>query len=122
MPTDYDYASHTPEQLRERIAELEILLERGILKSARFRLEADETGQAIEIDHWAVRLMADSFAETLGDAPNFLTGFVRHKDVGDIEFTLRRANGKTPAQKIAELEEKIKQLESDITEIVNNAH
>lgn len=62
-------------------------------------------GLRVEVKHWAVRLLAVSLADSLGDSPNFLTGELRHPEPGRglIEFTIRRTFGKTPAQALSEL-------------------
>lgn len=38
---------------------------------------------------------------------NFVTSECRHPELGNLEITVRKANGKTPAERIAELESEI---------------
>lgn len=44
---------------------------------------------------WAVKMLAKSFADTMGNAPNFVSTVVSHPDYGDFEYMVRRRDGKT---------------------------
>jgi hypothetical protein len=62
-------------------------------------------------EHWGVKMFAASFAETLGDAPNYLSINVDApiEKEGKVEYvplevTIRRRQGKTPAARAAEFE------------------
>lgn len=53
------------------------------------RLTADR-----RVEHWAVKHLAASLFESLGDAPNFVTTTVSHPDLGAVEVTVQRIEGK----------------------------
>lgn len=51
-----------------------------------------------EYEHWAVRLLAASFAESLRNAENFIVMECSTKEGEKLFVTIQRANGKTPAE------------------------
>lgn len=55
-------------------------------------LDAD----GLRVKHWAVRVLAESLAESIGDAPNFFQVEVTHPEQGQLVVTIRRKGGKTP--------------------------
>lgn len=64
--------------------------------------------------HWAAQSLAYDLTRSLGDAPNYLTLSFTHPKAGDIEVTVRRAEGKTPAQVIREMHERNDSLAEDL--------
>lgn len=44
---------------------------------------------------WAVKMLAKSFAESMGNAPSFITTVISHPDHGDFEYMVRRRDGQT---------------------------
>jgi hypothetical protein len=76
----------------------------------------NKSGAEITIEHWACKLIADSFAKSLGDA-NFITmevGPLPHPDGGQICVTVQRKHGKSPAQVIGELKAELAALKAQI--------
>lgn len=73
-----------------------------------------EPGSPFEIKekHWAVRLLAASFMDSLGDAENFTTLDLHPEGGPKLEVTIRRAwKTKTPAELIRELRAEVAGLE-----------
>lgn len=75
----------------------------------------------IEVEHWAVRHLAQSFLDTLGTAPNF-----RELGVGPIETVegqqvlvtiTRRPDGKTPAELLREAAAERDRLAARVAEL-----
>lgn len=84
-----------------------------------------EDGLEVELQHWAVRCLAESLKDSLFDGReakdvNFLTLTVSHPDVGPIEVTLQKVWGgkKTPADQINELKQRIAALEQERDTII----
>lgn len=69
---------------------------------------------AIELNmkcpHWAVKGMCMSLADSLNGAKNFATIDLGTPEFGLFEVTIRRQNGKTPAQAIDELRDLIRRF------------
>lgn len=63
----------------------------------------DEMKILVGVPQWATAMFVDSFAETLGSAPNYMEITVRHKDKAFV-VTLQRKEGKTPHQARMEAE------------------
>lgn len=78
--------------LAAEVERLRALLEGDCPKLVRY----DEDGLVVE--HWAARALAASFADTLGDAPNYVQLEVTHPEQGPLEVTIRRRGGLTPEQ------------------------
>lgn len=72
------------------------------------------TRTATLAQHWAAQSLAYDLTRSLGDAPNYLTLSFTHPKAGDIEVTVRRAEGKTPAQAIREMNERNDALAEDL--------
>lgn len=73
-----------------------------------------EPGSPFEVksQHWAVRLLARSFMDSLGDAENFTTLDLHPEGGPKLEVTIRRAwKNKTPAELIRELRTEVAGLE-----------
>lgn len=68
------------------------------------------TPAATLCQHWAAKSLAVDLLRTLGDAENFVTMEMPAPGGGSIEVTIRRAEGKTPAQLIREQREQIERL------------
>lgn len=51
----------------------------------------------LKVPHWASKLFADSFADTLGDAENFTIVELYHEKHGSILVTVQKKFGSTPA-------------------------
>lgn len=62
---------------------------------------------------FAVQLMAESMAQQFKDsgAVNYLELLFHHKDIGPMTVTMQREEGLTPAQKLAQAEARIQELE-----------
>lgn len=73
-----------------------------------------EKGCEVEVEHWAVKLIAESLFKSLGDAPNFVTMTVTHADHGPVEITIRRPEGKPVATVLAELRAEIDRLRAEL--------
>ena len=75
------------------------------------RVEIDKNHVEIQARHPAFFKMAEGMAKLMKEtgAENFLTMEMRDEDT-EYEVTLRKKQGKTPAQKIAELEDSQKSL------------
>lgn len=56
---------------------------------------ADKLDSVAGSPGWAVKMLAKSFAETMGNAPNFVSTVVSHPDYGDFEYMVRRRDSKT---------------------------
>lgn len=70
--------------------------------------------------HWAAKSLAMDLLRSLGDAPNYVTMNLVTPS-GDIEVTIRRAEGKTPAQVIRELNETIARLTRERDDALDQA-
>lgn len=68
----------------------------------------------ITIQHWAVRLLAWSLAQTLGESPNFVVLDVQTLDEVAMSIIIQRKNGKSPADTIHELREENKSLHESV--------
>lgn len=66
---------------------------------------------AISPPEFVRRLFAELFIVAMDDAPNFQTGSVQFK-AEDYELTIRRINGKSPAQVLGELKAELARLQS----------
>lgn len=102
-------------KVREQEAEIErlrgLLLGEGVVKKMMY---TPEDGIEVELEHWAVKHIAANLANSLGEAPNFVTMTVHHPDEGPIEVTVRRAWGKTVAAVQAELKAEIIALRDQV--------
>ncbi len=102
-------------KVREQEAEIErlrgLLLGEGVVKKMMY---TPEDGIEVELEHWAVKHIAANLANSLGEAPNFVTMTVHHPDEGPIEVTVRRAWGKTVAAVQAELKAEIASLREQV--------
>ena len=91
-------------RLREAWAEIErlrgLMLGEGEVKHMTY---SPEKGCEVEIEHWAVKHIARSLFETLGDAPNFVTMTLSHPEHEAVEIIVRRPEGKPVATVQAEL-------------------
>jgi len=117
-------------EVRELIASYEML--EGLMegKPEIIRMVYEQgSGIDLTFKHWAVRVLAESFIETLGDAPNYLElGLNNGKKF--VVVTIRHQNGKTPSQMHAEeliarqlaerragdLQERVDQLTKELAE------
>ena len=93
----------TIRQLEDEVARLRDLLSEPEEIVAKLTKDG---GIFVDVQHWAVKLLVGSLAESLGTAPNFTTaviGPVPHADGGMFEVTIQRCEGKSPAQHIAEI-------------------
>lgn len=64
----------------------------------------------VESPHFGARMIALSLAETLKDATNFVEQRGTIPDVGEVVFTLQRADGKSPGARAAELEAQLAEV------------
>lgn len=92
----------------ERIAELEADLARlrrlitGPVQLEDIRVEDGRLRLAFG-DHWATRLLAENFAGSLGDAPNYFEVRFDNPRTGEaFSVTIRREHDKTPRQQLDE--------------------
>ena len=87
------------EQSQQRIQDLEAQLR--VLTDIRLARAGPHPDGGFNLDlvvpHWAARLLADSFAETLGDAENFTVIELHHEKHGSILVTVQKKFGSTPA-------------------------
>ena len=98
-------------RVRELTAEIERL--RGLLlgdAEVKHMTYSPEKGCEIEVEHWAVKIIAGSLFESLGDAPNFVTMTVTHPEHGAVEIIVRRPERKTVADVLDELRAEIERL------------
>lgn len=92
----------------ERIAELEADLARlrrlimGPVQIDDIRVENSRLSLAVG-DHWATRLFAENFSQSLGAAPNYFEVRFDNPTTGEaFSVTIRREHGKTPRQQLDE--------------------
>lgn len=87
-----------------------ILHETLLNASPRWSIETDSDGHfQMHVTHWATKLLAASMADTLGDAPNYVTMELWHTS-GPLHVTIQRSGGKSPAQNLAEMDTIIRAL------------
>lgn len=69
----------------------------------------------LKLPHWATRAMAASFADTLGDAPNWQAMQIgpMPSDNGMIIVTIQKASGKSPTETVGKLRDEIEKLKMD---------
>lgn len=103
---DEEYVS----KLESENARLSELLNMPASHRFESMMENGELVSQCEIEHWAMKLIAASLSETLGDAPNFVT-LCFNPPEGKLEVTVRRVAGKSPAEAIGELQARISELE-----------
>lgn len=103
------------EQARSEQAALRAEIEKltkAVTSPEWFTIEA--TAKARELTakapHWAARMLCCSFADSIGDAPNFLTLECGDDEFGHFDVTVQRRHGKSPAQAIDELRSMIAML------------
>lgn len=74
---------------------------------------------SISIQHWAVKLMAGSFAETLKSlsVDNYVTMDI-DTEVGPVSVTLQYKHKKSPAEIQAELQKEIDRLKATVAELL----
>lgn len=108
--------------LRDRVAKLEEAIENqhrvhaGIMSECRAIDAGGKPGEftialKAPILPMIVAALEEHFIEHPG-AENFLTWCVRGHRVGKFELTLRKVDGKTPAESIGELKEEIEKLKA----------
>lgn len=106
------------ERLRAELDRLHgLMLGEGEVKHMTY---SPEKGCEVEIEHWAVKHIARSLFETLGDAPNFVTMTVSHPEHGAVEIVVRRPESKPVAAVLDELRAENAALQKQLTE--TNSH
>jgi len=98
----------------ETLEKLQDLVEQGKDQDPPRVMPGSDIGLGqLNIQHWGIACIAESFKNMFDDiegAKNFITMTFSDK-IGNIyEVTLRKNNGKSPADEIAELKEEIKRL------------
>ncbi len=97
------------DQLEERLG----VINRRLNEVEFGPLEPEGTGAVMSIythNNAAAIALAESFAETLGDAENYVTLRVHHATAGWMEVTIQRAEKMTPAEGRRRAEDEVRRL------------
>lgn len=97
------------EQLVAQSAELRKLMEADGEMTKLYL--PDENGVQVEIQHWAIRVLGASLLHSFKDigAVNFAVYHIPSEE-GPLEVTIRKEEGKTPAEVCAELRTEVEKL------------
>lgn len=76
----------------------------------RLKTQLAELKAEVESPHFGARMIAISLAETLKGAQNFIEQRGTIPDVGEVVFTIQRADGKSPGARVAELEAQLAEV------------
>lgn len=107
------------EQAMAEIKRLSEIVEKGLEQwfDDKSRIRFGPEGNAFRIEHPAVRAMAMSFAESLGEAPNCVEiEVVPTTESGPLPLivTIQRKEGKSPVTMLKEAKEEISQLKQQV--------
>jgi hypothetical protein len=107
---------------RSKLAEAQQEIDRlmGLIASPEsMELLADERGIELvaQYPHWACKLMAGSFAETLAEATNWMCVVIGPVPGPDCSMvvTIRRLSGETPEETVGKLRAEIEELKARLT-------
>jgi hypothetical protein len=125
--TETDLLKEQIEQMRQRAgiasaAEAEsahlrtLLFDPNSFTAEMVKLDS-QLGVLVSVPHWAAKLMAESFVESLSDALNFMLIELTHHEAGPILVTVRRKDGESPESVLRDLQEENARLSARVAEL-----